>query len=160
MPLRALAGGREIQVWDLTREEGAGLRRRGLADAGAGLMACRGAPGLAKTSRNGNPFFAHRSGRRGRAVAPCRWAGEPAATRSASCWPPRAPVGRAGPAQEPGAGGASSVILAPSITAAAISPDWSHVATTSGFWSVEVETSPDAPNSAATALTPAPSSRP
>ncbi len=78
MPLRALAGGREIQVWDLTREEGAGLRRRGLADAGAVLMAGCGAPGVAKTSRNGNPFFAHRSGRRGRAVAPGRWAGESA----------------------------------------------------------------------------------
>lgn len=69
-------------------------------------------------------------------------------------------AGPAGPAQEPGAGGASSVILAPSTTAAAISPDWSHVATTSGFCSVEVETSPDAPNSAATALAPAPTSRP
>ena len=41
-------------------------------------MACCGAPGLAKTSRNGNPFFAH-LGRRTASAAACRWAGEGAA---------------------------------------------------------------------------------
>src|SRR3954454_3781648 len=78
MPLRALVEGREVQVWDLTREEWASLRSRGRAEAAAVVMACCGAPGLAKTSRNGNPFFAHR-GRRITGAAPCRWAGEGAA---------------------------------------------------------------------------------
>src|SRR5918998_5642626 len=79
MPLRALVDGREVQVWDLTRREWSDLRRRGCAETAPVLMACCGRPGLAKTSRNGNPFFAHRSGRRGPATAPCRWAGESAA---------------------------------------------------------------------------------
>src|SRR3954454_5145256 len=61
MPLRAVVEGRAVQVWDLTAEEWAGLRPRAKADTV--VMACCGAPGLAKTSRNGNPFFAHR-GRR------------------------------------------------------------------------------------------------
>jgi hypothetical protein len=79
MPLRALVDGREVQVWDLTGREWSDLRRRGRAGTAPVLMACCGRPGLAKTSRNGNPFFAHRSGRRGPAAAPCRWAGESAA---------------------------------------------------------------------------------
>ena len=73
MPLRAVVEGRAVQVWDLTAEEWAGLRLRAQADTV--VMACCGAPGLAKTSRNGNPFFAHR-GRRITGAAPCRWAGE------------------------------------------------------------------------------------
>ena len=79
MPLRALVDGREVQVRDLTGREWSDLRRRGRAGTAPVLMACCGRPGLAKTSRNGNPFFAHRSGRRGPAAAPCRWAGESAA---------------------------------------------------------------------------------
>src|SRR4051794_14849007 len=75
MPLRALVEGRAVQVWDLTREEWASLRCRGRAGAAAVVMACCGAPGLAKTSRNGNPFFAHR-GRRDAGAAACRWVGE------------------------------------------------------------------------------------
>ena len=59
MPLRALVDGRGVQVWDLTREGWADLRRRGRAETAPVLMACCGRPGLAKTSRNGNPFFAH-----------------------------------------------------------------------------------------------------
>ena len=76
MPLRALVEGRAVQVWDLTAEEWAGLRLRAQADTV--VMACCGAPGLAKTSRNGNPFFAH-LGRRTASAAACRWAGEGAA---------------------------------------------------------------------------------
>jgi hypothetical protein len=82
MPLRAVVDGRAVQVWDLDGGEWADLRRRCRADAGAVLMACCGVPGLAKASRNGNPFFAHRPGRRalgGAAAPPCRWAGESAA---------------------------------------------------------------------------------
>lgn len=82
MPLRAVVDGREVQVWDLAGGEWADLRRRGRADAGAVAMACCGAPGLAKASRHGNPFFAHRPTTRGPAgvaAAPCRWAGESAA---------------------------------------------------------------------------------
>ena len=60
MPLRALVDGREVQVWDFAAEERADFRCRGGADAGAVPMACRGAPGLARTSRDGNPFLAHR----------------------------------------------------------------------------------------------------
>jgi hypothetical protein len=84
MPLRAVVDGREVQVWDLDGGEWADLRRRGRAGMGAGAvaMACCGAPGLAKASRNGNPFFAHRPTTRGPAgvaAPPCRWAGESAA---------------------------------------------------------------------------------
>ena len=81
MPLRALVDGREVQVWDLDRDEWSVLRRRGRTDASTVVMACCGAPGVAKTSRNGNPFFAHRPVGRGPsgAAPPCRWAGESAA---------------------------------------------------------------------------------
>ena len=78
MPLRALVNGRAIQVWDLTREEWTDLRRHGRTGRAAVLMACCGAPGLPKTSRNGNPFFAHRTRSRP-ALTSCRWAGESAA---------------------------------------------------------------------------------
>ncbi len=79
MPLRARVGGREVYVWDLPGAEWAELRRRCRAGEPAAVrMACCGAPGLAKTSRRGNPFFAHRT--RSRPVgAACRWAGEGAA---------------------------------------------------------------------------------
>src|SRR3954453_21586962 len=76
MPLRAVVEGRAVQVWDLTAEEWAGLRLRAQADTVG--MACCGAPGLAKTSRTGNPFLAH-LGRRTVSAAACRWAGEGAA---------------------------------------------------------------------------------
>ncbi len=63
MPLRALVEGREVHVWDLTREDWAALKRRSRAEEpGAVRMACCGRHGTAKTSRNGNPFFAHRTG--------------------------------------------------------------------------------------------------
>src|SRR5689334_16104525 len=78
MPLRAVVEGHEVQVWDLTRDEWAGLRQRSRAEADAVVMACCGAPGLAKTSRNGNPFFAH-CGQRGPGAAACRWTAEGAA---------------------------------------------------------------------------------
>jgi hypothetical protein len=81
MPLRALVDGREVQVWDLARDEWSVLRCRGRTNASTVAMACCGASGLAKTSRNGNPFFAHRPvGRSPTGAAPtCRWAGESAA---------------------------------------------------------------------------------
>jgi hypothetical protein len=79
MPLRALVDGREVQVWELTAAEWVDLRRRCRAEVAPVLMACCGRPGLAKTSRNGNPFFAHRSGPSGPAGASCRWAAESAA---------------------------------------------------------------------------------
>lgn len=90
MPLRALVDGRAVQVWDLTRAQWAGLRRLGREQATSSpvLMACCGRPGLAKTSRKGNPFFAHRTGPGHCPSAPpgsfgpepaCCWAGESSA---------------------------------------------------------------------------------
>jgi hypothetical protein len=56
----------------------ADLRRRCRTEEPAiVVMACCGRPGLAKTSRRGNPFFAHRAAAaRPRTTAACRWAAE------------------------------------------------------------------------------------
>jgi len=85
MPLRARVDGREVHVWDVDRAGWEDLRRRSRAEAAPApapiVMACCGAPGLAKTSRIGNPFFAHQ-GRRAPgagALPSCRWAAESAA---------------------------------------------------------------------------------
>jgi hypothetical protein len=79
MPLRARVDGREVHVWDLTGGAWADLRRRCRTEP-AVRMACCGRLGLAKTSRHGNPFFAHRGVRhRAAATVACRWAGEGAA---------------------------------------------------------------------------------
>jgi competence protein CoiA len=76
MPLRALVNGRELQVWNLTRAQWAALRQLGRNQASSVLMACCGRPGVAKTSRKGNPFFAHRTGSGSLPQTSCRWAGE------------------------------------------------------------------------------------
>ena len=76
MPLRALVDGREIQVWDLTGDEWTALKRRSRTVATAIRMACCGEHAVAKTSRRGNPFFAHRPQRH--ATGTCRWASESA----------------------------------------------------------------------------------
>ena len=76
MPLRAVVDGREVHVWELTGEEWSELKRRSRTAAAAIRMTCCGEHGAAKTSRRGNPFFAHQSQRR--PAAACRWAAESA----------------------------------------------------------------------------------
>jgi hypothetical protein len=76
MPLRALVDGRELQVWDLTGEQWQELKRRSRTAEAALRMACCGAPAIAKTSRSGNPFFAHHP--QARPATACRWAAESA----------------------------------------------------------------------------------
>jgi hypothetical protein len=74
MPLRALVDGRELQVWDLTGEQWQELKRRSRTAEATIRLACCGAPAIAKTSRSGNPFFAHHP--QARPATACRWAGE------------------------------------------------------------------------------------
>jgi hypothetical protein len=76
MPLRAMVDGREAHVWELTGEEWLGLKRRTRTAGAAIHMACCGAPAVAKTSRSGNPFFAHHP--QTRPATACRWAAESA----------------------------------------------------------------------------------
>src|SRR4051794_29995305 len=80
MPLRAQVDEREIQVWDLTGEQWSELKRDSQTAPGRIQMACCGSHGAAKTSRSGNPFFAHRPQAR---PAWGRWAGE--STAHARC---------------------------------------------------------------------------
>jgi hypothetical protein len=70
MPLRALVDGHELQVWDLTGEQWQQLKRRSRTAAAALRMACCGAPAVAKTSRSGNPLFAHHP--QARPITGCR----------------------------------------------------------------------------------------
>src|SRR4051794_14131925 len=81
MPLRAQVDEREIQVWDLTGEQWSELKRASRTAPGRIRMACCGGHGAAKTSRSGNPFFAHRP--QARQASACRWAGE--STAHAGC---------------------------------------------------------------------------
>src|SRR3954452_11182266 len=74
MPLRAQVDEREIQVWDLTGEQWSELKRVSRTAPGRIRMACCGGHGAAKTSRSGNPFFAHRP--QAHQALACRWAGE------------------------------------------------------------------------------------
>jgi hypothetical protein len=81
MPLRAQVDEREIQVWDLTGEQWSELKRASRTAPGRIRMACCGGHGAAKTSRSGNPFFAHRP--QAHQALACRWAGE--STAHAGC---------------------------------------------------------------------------
>src|SRR3954470_19076951 len=81
MPLRAQVDEREIQVWDLTGEQWSELKRASRTAPGRIRMTCCGGPGGAKTSRSGNPLFAHRPQAR---HAPARdWTGR--STAHAGC---------------------------------------------------------------------------
>src|SRR3954451_14768323 len=81
MPLRAQVDEREIQVWDLTGEQWSKLKRDSRTAPGRIRMTCCGGPGAAKTSRSGNPFFAHRP--QARHAPACHWTGE--STAHAGC---------------------------------------------------------------------------